>query len=1131
MIGIHPPEGVTADQVRVLYEKLLGREAAAAETELHAPATLGELLRTLLDSPEFAGRALGLVPPETAHANIWAAGLEPFHPPPGTLSPDDAVEVGRDGFLLLNDGTNAPLEQFLGRYELADDWAQRWTEALELRSRQAAELGVALAWLMVPDKTVVHADLRVGAPAPGRRPVHRLIDEVGVPLIYPVDRLRALGDAAFLRTDTHLTSRGTRVLAATVTEAFGAPAPPAHDDHPFEHQMIIGDIGSAFRPPMVELVCVHGDLPGRTLVDTQWEIVASGSHFGTRLVVRNDAAPDPRTCVIFGDSFSFTGQLPGGRTHQGMAWWLARVFRELHFAWVPFGWDSAYLKAVGPALVLSEGAERFAVRSPQPDTDTALFARQVIAQVATDPWHAREADRSPVAAAPGGDVTAEEIGALYEHLLGRRARGEEIAVHASAASFAALVDIVLASDEFAVRLIERVNRHGAAPNVWSPELATYAPPAGSLSADRTAEVGQHGVLLPGPRAAGLRSQLAGGECPPDDWLDAWHRALTSRTEASAEVWAHFAWLVVPDKLVCETQAQVAPLDLGGRPVQHLLDPAATAVLYPVDRLRALGPNAFPRTDSRPSAAGYRELACAVLEAVGGPELPTVEELGMHEAFVVGDLGARFHPGLGEVVARPAAGTAAPPPDPRVCLIFGEPASDELPGHGIAWWLGLAFGEVHVIPDALGWDQERLMALRPGVVVAECAEEQCAIAPVAAPRPEGPSRITISERSPLVSIITPSLNQGRFIETALRSVAAQDYPAIEHIVVDGVSSDDTAAVVASFGDSVRWICEPDSGQAQAINNGIARSRGKIVTWVNADDALLEGAVGRGVATLLRHPEASFVHGGAIITGPDGDESAVFQPPPMLDHDSLRIENHVMQPAAFFTRARWDEVGGLREDLHWTLDWDLFLKLARRGPIARVDGAPLARACLHPDSKTVSGGWRRYREILHMLRDHGVDRRAVAAYGLELVDRWMIDAASAAGRPVSRSDVLLSRGPLAGLRSSVSGRFWPPAVFGDNWVSTIADVRLASGRGDVIVEGAVPEWAPLGDQVLTIEVTGEEPVRLPVGEGSFAVRCPAAASGPVRVRVRADRSYVPAKHLAGSVDRRRLAWMYSSIRREG
>src|SRR5688572_1037654 len=101
--------------------------------------------------------------------------------------------------------------------------------------------------------------------------------------------------------------------------------------------------------------------------------------------------------------------------------------------------------------------------------------------------------------------------------------------------------------------------------------------------------------------------------------------------------------------------------------------------------------------------------------------------------------------------------------------------------------------------------------------------------------------------PLVSIVTPSLNQGRYLDEAIRSVQGQDYPRLEHVVVDGGSTDETLDVLRRH-PHLRWVSEPDGGQSDAVNKGFRLARGEIFGWLNADDYYLPGAVAAAVAVL-------------------------------------------------------------------------------------------------------------------------------------------------------------------------------------------------------------------------------------------------------------------------------------------
>lgn len=183
--------------------------------------------------------------------------------------------------------------------------------------------------------------------------------------------------------------------------------------------------------------------------------------------------------------------------------------------------------------------------------------------------------------------------------------------------------------------------------------------------------------------------------------------------------------------------------------------------------------------------------------------------------------------------------------------------------------------------------------------------------------------------PLVSILTPSFNQGCFLPDCLASVARQTYPRIEHIVIDGGSTDDSLKVLAAGGGSVRWRSEPDRGQADAVNQAFEACTGEIVGWINSDDGLFAvDTVERIVATLADNPSVGVVYGDAALV----DESGRI-----LRHHrsrwptgSLPLVSPIVQPAAFFRRSAIDpDEPLLRIDLHRFLDYELWIRLRRRG----------------------------------------------------------------------------------------------------------------------------------------------------------------------------------------------------------
>ena len=373
---------LTREQVVSVYRQVLSRTPSEAEIEHHTATagTLDEMLRVALDSDEYAA-GLSERGVSTARSravvNVFHPDLAAWGMPPGTRSADGIAIVGHDGWLFLCGGTNANLGQYVGEAQMEPGWLEEWEAVIRRREEEVRELGVAAALLVVPDKLAVYEE---HYPEPlervGPRPVERLLSVPGLPIVYPLRELRAAtaSEEVYLRTDTHLTFRGNELLFSAVLDGLGIASAPSFADLPSRSYPIAGDLGGKFEPQIVSIVSEPGSLLRAGVVDdNRAEIEAVGGHIGTRRVFRNEQAPDARVAVVFGDSFGFAA------THyQGIAWFMAQVFREVHFIWIPFGWDAEYVRRVGAEAVLVQGAERFVSRVPHPSTVVAELAEETL---------------------------------------------------------------------------------------------------------------------------------------------------------------------------------------------------------------------------------------------------------------------------------------------------------------------------------------------------------------------------------------------------------------------------------------------------------------------------------------------------------------------------------------------------------------------------------------------------------------------------------------------------------------------------------------------------------------------------------------------------------------------------------
>lgn len=219
----------------------------------------------------------------------------------------------------------------------------------------------------------------------------------------------------------------------------------------------------------------------------------------------------------------------------------------------------------------------------------------------------------------------------------------------------------------------------------------------------------------------------------------------------------------------------------------------------------------------------------------------------------------------------------------------------------------------------------------------------------------------------ISIVTPSLNQARFLEQCLQSVSAQRGGDFEHVVFDGGSTDGSVDILRRRSATLRWVSRRDGGQADAVNQGFLATDGDIVGWLNSDDFYYPGAFAAVRAAFAADATLDAVYGQADHVDIDGVAYERF-PSEAWNPARLSAACYICQPALFLRRRAIERVGLLNADLHFCMDYEYWLRMARAGLAVREIPAKLAASRMYPANKTMRSRVRMHAEINTMLRDH-------------------------------------------------------------------------------------------------------------------------------------------------------------------
>jgi glycosyltransferase involved in cell wall biosynthesis len=220
-------------------------------------------------------------------------------------------------------------------------------------------------------------------------------------------------------------------------------------------------------------------------------------------------------------------------------------------------------------------------------------------------------------------------------------------------------------------------------------------------------------------------------------------------------------------------------------------------------------------------------------------------------------------------------------------------------------------------------------------------------------------------TPLISIITPSFNQVKFLRQTIESVLSQDYPNLEYIIIDGNSTDGSQEIIREYAEKLAyWESIPDRGQTEAINKGFAKANGKYLAWLNSDDVYQPGALSEAVGYLEKNPDVGMVYGDCTYIDAEGRTIGRF-PAAQTDYKRLRRGYvHIPQQASFFRRDLWQKVGPLDPSFYFAMDYDLWVRLAKEAHLDYLPGHLWASFRLHGDAKTITADAHCWPEMLRV-----------------------------------------------------------------------------------------------------------------------------------------------------------------------
>jgi len=410
--------------------------------------------------------------------------------------------------------------------------------------------------------------------------------------------------------------------------------------------------------------------------------------------------------------------------------------------------------------------------------------------------------------------------------------------------------------------------------------------------------------------------------------------------------------------------------------------------------------------------------------------------------------------------------------------------------------------------------------------------------IASPAYQRPSRITVEEW-PRIGIVTPTYNMAEFLEETITSVLSQDYPNLDYVVMDGGSKDGTVEILRKYDGKLRWCSERDKGQGDAINKGWHALSGDIFAYINADDIYLPNALGTIAGHFKRNPGVGMIYGEAYHVDVKGKILDRYPTQP-FDWQTLNNQCYVCQPAAFLLREAYANCGMIDVNMHFALDYDLWIRVAKMYGVLKVDDY-LATSRMHLDNKTLSSRRKVYQEIIGTVKreynyvpyewingyacylldkkDQYFDRSkpSLRSYGLSL-------ALGAYHNPHNLQRYWAEWRRMTGFGGEFTGR-WE-----DGWISRRYESGLNVNAGSSILRIAGKHIAPLENLLLRVRLDGRilEERRLLSGPFVFELPLPQDVRGKqCRLLIEADRTWRPREN----GDYRQLSCIIETLEQAG